>query len=931
MSAPNHSTPPAIDIATHAAPFLEVLFEDVEEAGHYIHVSLIEDRGKDNGDARVRGEYSYASAVELVADLPRLERHALACGAALFYATLPRSNRAGRRAANAAPGWVAWLDIDFKDVLEEEAWARLDELGLPPSIVIRSGHGLHVYWLFKEATDPVVLSGISRRLQRSVRGADHCFDAARLLRIPGSANLKECWRGGEYHRATNSPRSQIERLDAHARYNPSDFDFLPGVEPESAIADASLPRANTKISAGLPDAVKRIMERRPHVADLFAQRGKVGGDQTNSGYLWSLANSLARHGIRDPDVLDAALNAMARTDGKPWRTYDIRRAADRAIATARQDEERHAASVEDGPAVDTDDPGPLGAPPPDAPPPTDDDAPDTRAQERRALPEIKVGTDMPEVVRLAWAALVANQGNLGVYQRGGRLVQLVRDAAARRLSHIAREADPTRIAPLGKPTLCVHLASVALFYELKQNAKGLYRKPCIPPKWLVDALDEAPDMPVRQLEGLIEAPTLRRDGSMLATPGYDEATGLYLEPPDGLVVKVPEAPTKADAIEALGKLSDLLADFPFEETCHRHAAVAALLTILVRHLIAGCCPLFLFGASAPKTGKTLLVDALTGIASGRDVARFPHSESEEETRKAITALAMAATPMVLIDNVAAPLGGAALDAALTSRTWSDRVLGASTVWSGPLTTVWWATANNVSFRGDMAKRVIPVMLRTDLERPELRDDFRFPDLRRHVREHRGELLGAALTIVRAYIRAGRPAVDLPRFGGFEAWSDAIRRPLVWAGAEDPCAGVAALAEDADTKTTEMATLMAAWRDVYGSTEITLSRVAVDLSTEGRKDPLPEAHRRLIEALRPLAYRGGKLDTGRLGRSLRGWRQRVVKGHRWATGPAVHGVVSWRVESVEQPRRCASCGGTRKARNADGYIVCASCVPVEAVC
>ena len=46
-------------------------------------------------------------------------------------------------------------DIDFKAVVEDEPTirARLDALRCPPTVRVRSGGGLHLYWLFRESLD----------------------------------------------------------------------------------------------------------------------------------------------------------------------------------------------------------------------------------------------------------------------------------------------------------------------------------------------------------------------------------------------------------------------------------------------------------------------------------------------------------------------------------------------------------------------------------------------------------------------------------------------------------------------------------------------------------------------------------------------------------------------------------------------------------
>jgi hypothetical protein len=74
------------------------------------------------------------------------------------------------------------------------------------------------------------------------------------------------------------------------------------------------------------------------------------------------------------------------------------------------------------------------------------------------------------------------------------------------------------------------------------------------------------------LTGIINAPTLRPDGSILATPGYDPATGLLFDPCGATFPPIPEQPTQLQACEALGVLYDLIADFPFIGDADRSVA-----------------------------------------------------------------------------------------------------------------------------------------------------------------------------------------------------------------------------------------------------------------------------------------------------------------------------------------------------------------------
>ena len=65
------------------------------------------------------------------------------------------------------------------------------------------------------------------------------------------------------------------------------------------------------------------------------------------------------------------------------------------------------------------------------------------------------------------------------------------------------------------------------------------------------------------------------------------------------------------------------------------------------------------------------------------------------------------------------------------------------------------------------------------------------DLLAWLRRHRGRIVPAALTLLRAYLAAGRPTLGLCGMGARQGWSDLVRSTVVWHGLPDPaetCAG-----------------------------------------------------------------------------------------------------------------------------------------------
>ena len=162
-----------------------------------------------------------------------------------------------------------------------------------------------------------------------------------------------------------------------------------------------------------------------------------------------------------------------------------------------------------------------------------------------------------------------------------------------------------------------------------------------------------------------------------------------------------------------------------------------------------------------------------------------YTSDKEELRKKITTLAVEGERLVLLDDLSGAVGNDVLDAALTTPTWKDRILGGNRMYNGPLKLTWYATGNNTQLGADTSRRVCHIRLESAEERPETRADMTHEDLRGHVRRNRGKLLSAALTILRGWVVAGRPRHGLKPWGSYEPWSSVVREAVVFAGLPDP--------------------------------------------------------------------------------------------------------------------------------------------------
>jgi hypothetical protein len=430
---------------------------------------------------------------------------------------------------------------------------------------------------------------------------------------------------------------------------------------------------------------------------------------------------------------------------------------------------------------------------------------------------------------------------------------------------------------------------------VKETEEGVEVEPTRPPRWLIDAVYRRGSYggAIRPLSGIVESPTIRVDGSILQTPGYDRQTGLIFRSSISFP-SVPESPTRDDASRAVAELLEVLVDFPVQDDADRSAWVSMVLSMIGRSCIDGYVPLFAVTANIRGAGKSLLVDAATLIAYGRRASRKAFTRHDDEVRKTITAIAIGAIPSVLFDNLDMQLGGAALDAAITSSTWSDRLLGQSRMTGDlPMRTIWSATGNNMAFGSDIGRRVLPIRLQSPLETPENRTGFVHPNLLAWIGNQRPQLAVAALTILRAYFVAGCPVQGGGEWGSFESWSAIIRGAIVWAGGADPLATrVTALAGD---DTAAVLGKLIAGIEKADPSGMGLTTKEIQRKTFGSQGDFEE-NEPLAEAAFEIC--GEQFNARQFGRRVRGFVGRVLGGKYIEADTARGGVCRWRVRTVD---------------------------------
>lgn len=110
-------------------------------------------------------------------------------------------------------------------------------------------------------------------------------------------------------------------------------------------------------------------------------------------------------------------------------------------------------------------------------------------------------------------------------------------------------------------------------------------------------------------------------------------------------------------------------------------------------MIGGPTPLHLVEAPSRGHGKGLLAEVAAIIACGREAEVMAPAGDSDELKKRVTAHLVAASPMILLDNLV-ELRAPSLAAVLTATTWSGRILGESRMVRLPNRATWVATGNN---------------------------------------------------------------------------------------------------------------------------------------------------------------------------------------------------------------------------------------------
>jgi len=514
------------------------------------------------------------------------------------------------------------------------------------------------------------------------------------------------------------------------------------------------------------------------------------------------------------------------------------------------------------------------------------------------------------------AVLDALRGRGELFEFGEGAVAYIADARARTVS---------------SDWLLDHLGRACEFYSVLGGGGEVVERAEDAPKDVAHAvLAKHGQRGFKRLAGVITAPTLRADGSVLDEPGYDEASGLLYFNASGDVPRVPSDPTPAYALDALRVLWEPFELFPLADDVSRGVVLHGLLTSCIRAALP-TAPGVALDAPAAGTGKTLLAKCMGILATGTEPSILPPTETDDETRKRLFAALRDGARTLLWDNVREPLGCAALDSFLTAPMFADRVLGSSETIALPNKALFIATGNNLRLTGDTCRRVLVARLDAQIDQPYARE-FDSDPASRCVTD-RAALVVAALTIVRAYVVAGRPRCGSGRMASFEQWDDLVRQSILWVnrvacekGAELPRFGdpmqSAARAFEHDADSIKLTALLTAWRGAFDDAPRTIAAAVTHAALSGGT---------LHAALDEIGGQGAKINPRILGRWIERHVGRRIDGARFEKGRLSSGLQTWLVKAdkadkADRPTtRCVVTDGGPPGNGFSGFGGCSGFV------
>lgn len=452
---------------------------------------------------------------------------------------------------------------------------------------------------------------------------------------------------------------------------------------------------------------------------------------------------------------------------------------------------------------------------------------------------------------------------------------------------------------LNESSLRYYAGLIVQFYKTRRLVNGVeIELLCDPPdKVCKSVIALQVQRNLKKLNGVITAPTLRLNGSILQAPGYDEATQLLCDIPS-TATHINNSPSIQEALKALESLMHPFRDFPFCGPLDRAVFLAALLTSAVRPVLS-LAPGFAFDAPSQGSGKTLLARCVAALMQGSEPSVWPHTagRDDEEIRKRIFSALRAGLRVLIWDNITGVFDSSAMAACMTSPVFTDRILGQSISSSVPNKLMIIFTGNNVLLQGEMPRRILVSRIDPAVERPFARKFDLDPYA--YCRDNRQHLIASALTLLRAYLTHGCSTSVHGSLASFEDWDTWVRRAVIFAdelmpGSFGDVMECITANQSVDPDLEVLVNLLRAWHNAFRERAVSVS----DLLRESLKVQTEWID--LLNAINDLPLSQTSTSPGysrAIGKYLAYRKDRIAGGYKLEAGPKCDDRNTWRVRRV----------------------------------
>ncbi len=392
---------------------------------------------------------------------------------------------------------------------------------------------------------------------------------------------------------------------------------------------------------------------------------------------------------------------------------------------------------------------------------------------------------------------VTNQWDFGDMVKWGK--KRIQDANAKspRLFHYIDEVariDETadripRVRMLTEKQFSAELNEITKWHHLSTVGDAERRKEVAAPNEVVAQLYNSAHTVYPRLRGLVTTPTFTRGGDLISTPGFHESGLYYWNTGDFDIPTISKVPTAEEIAEAKRLLvEEVFADFPLgglvrdeivakaldPEDPEGVPAVTNLISMLLlmfcRDLIDGPTPGHLLTKPSPGTGASLLTDVCSMIAHGEPTPAQPIPPNNEEMQKTLLTLIADGANIVYFDNIDQSVDSGTFASALTAPKVRGRILGKSQMAEAEVRAVWILCGNNVRMSQELIRRLVMVDLDANMSDPQHRSGWRHDDLPTYVKENRGDLVWACLTLIQNWVAKGMKGDKGVVLNSYENWS-----------------------------------------------------------------------------------------------------------------------------------------------------------------